>query len=191
MSYLNIGARLKAFRNDQNLSLSQLAEKSGLDVKNLEAIEGNEKTPKIAELIQLAKSLEINVADIFRERPQKQSYELVKSQERQKISPLLDPTKSKRLDYSYELLTLPGDEKHLEAYLIEIPGGQAEKPEEKLSHPGEEFIFMLEGKVEGIVNSEKVLIEQGDSLFLFSRVPHSFYNPFAEKARALSVIYPY
>lgn len=192
MKYLALGDRLRGFREKKSLSLKQLSEQVGISENELERIEKNETAPKIAQLIRFAKELDINVADIFRDRPQEQSYELLRKSERQRFSPLLEPNKNSKIyDYSYEMLTTPGDRKHLDAYLIEIPSLQEKKPYENLTHPGEEFVYVLEGKIEGEINGEPISLSGGDSLFFRSNTPHSFYNPYPEMARAITVIYPF
>lgn len=192
MKYLALGDRLRSFREKKNLTRKQLAERVGVSENELDLIEKNETAPKIAQLIRFAKELDINVADIFRDRPQEKSFDLIRRQDRQRFSPLLEPnTKSKIYDYSYEMLTTPGERKHLDAYLIEIPALQEKKPYENLTHPGEEFVYVLEGKLEGEINAEPVSLSAGDSLFFRSNTPHSFYNPYDETARAITVIYPF
>lgn len=192
MKYLALGDRLRIFREKKSLTTKQLADRVGIPENELDLIEQNKTAPKIAQLIRFAKELDINVADIFRDRPQEKSFDLIRKGDRQRFSPLLEPNaKSKIYDYSYEMLTTPGERKHLDAYLIEIPALQEKKPYENLTHPGEEFIFVLEGKLEGEIDAQAISLSAGDSLFFRSNTPHSFYNPYEETARAITVIYPF
>jgi len=191
MKSLGMGERIKKLRMAKGLSLEELAKVIGLSAEELSLIEANKDFPKIAVLIGLAKFMKVNVADIFRDAAGGKSFEIVRKADRPRLSPLLSPLEAKRLDYSYEPLTLSGTNKHLDAYLIEIPPYQGPKPGENLTHAGEEFIYILEGKVVGELDGEKHELGEGDSLFLKSMISHSFYNPFDQKARAISVIYPY
>ncbi|PIR22392.1 MAG: hypothetical protein COV44_08260 [Deltaproteobacteria bacterium CG11_big_fil_rev_8_21_14_0_20_45_16] len=191
MKSLGMGERIRKLREARGLSVEALAKVIGVSESELIRIEANKDFPKIAVLIGLAKFMKINVADIFRDAAVGKSYEIVRKTERLRLSPLLSPLEAKRLDYSYEPLTLSGSNKHLDAYLIEIPPFQGPKPDENLTHAGEEFIYILEGKVIGELEGERHELSEGDSLFLKSMISHSFYNPFEQKARAISVIYPY
>lgn len=192
MKYLALGQRLKHFREKAGLSLGELATKTNIEISELQQIESDLVTPKIAQLIRFAKALQINVADIFRERPSTKKFEILKKEDRQRFSPLLDPNSKSRIhDYSYEMLTLPGESKHLDAYLIEIPPHQGKKPHENLTHPGEEFVYLLSGKIKGEISGEEIELCEGDSMFFQSSTPHSFYNPYDVKAIALSVVYPF
>lgn len=191
MKYLALGKRLKKFRELKGLSPEALAEQAGISASELENYEQDQEIPKIATLIKLSRCLDVNVAEIFRDRPDGGPYEIVRKMDRQRVSPLFEPNKSKIKDYAYELLTLPGDSKHLDAYLIEVPPNQGKKPYDDLTHPGEEFFFVLEGKVCGEFDGEKVELDEGDSIYFRSQVPHCLYNPFDQLARALVVIYPF
>jgi len=192
MKYLALGQRLKQFREKAGLSQEELASKVKMELAEIQQIETQTIAPKIAQLIRFAKALQINVADIFRDRPQKAKFEILRRNERQKISPLLEPNSQSRIhDYSYEMLTLPSDSKHLDAYLIEIPPRQGKKPHENLTHPGEEFIYLLQGGIRGHVAGEEIELQEGDAMYFQSSTPHSFYNPFEVKAIAISIIYPF
>lgn len=191
MKYLALGKRLKNIREARGISLSELSQRIGLPEEELKEYESDRKIPRIGILIKISKVLSINVADIFRDRPKEKAYELLKKQDREQIHPLLEARESRVRDYLYEPLSLPSHDKHLDAYLIEVPPHQAKPPQGILSHPGEEFVYLLEGKLKAEIQGEEVLLEAGDSLFLHSEYPHIFYNPFEETARALTVIYPY
>lgn len=191
MKFLALGDRLRFLREQQSLSRPELAIKSGLSEQDLQAFESGEELPKIAALIQLSKALKVNVADFFRDRPQDQAYEVVRRDERKKVSPFLQASKARIKDYTYEPLTLPGANKHLDAYLIEVPPRQSRKPYDDLTHAGEEFFYVLKGKLRGEFAGESVEMEEGDSIYFRSQTPHCLYNPYDERAQALVVIYPF
>ncbi len=171
------------------MSREDLSAKSGVDLAVLERIEKDEEQPIIASLIQLSKALQVNVADIFRHRPVRQNFEIIRKNDGKRVRPH-EHSEANLFDYSYELLTTPSDDKHLDAYLIEVPPLQT-KIKSSITHSGEEFVYILEGEIEGEIAGEKFYLKAGDSLFLFSTAPHVFYNPGEVIARAVAVIYPY
>ena len=191
MKYLSLGKRIKGFRERKGLSLEDLSLKAKIPLDKLKKIEEDEEQPIIATLIRLSKVLEVNVADIFRERPIASQYEIVRKNKRERVKPLVQPNEHKIFDYVYELLTSPSDDKHMHAYLIEVPPHQSQGPSANVSHEGEEFIYVLEGSIRGEINGEKFHLDEGDSLYLHSSSPHVFYNPGKTTARAVTVIYPY
>lgn len=191
MKYLALGERLKGFRERKVMSQEELAKKSGLSLEEIQAYEEGEDTPKIAGLISMSRALDVNVAEIFRDRPQSASFEILRKSQRERVSPWLQASSSKIKDYAYELLTYPGENKHLDAYMIEVPPRQGKKPYDNLTHPGEEFFYVLEGRLLGEFGDQKVEIETGDAIYFRSQTPHCITNPYEEKARALVVIYPF
>lgn len=191
MDYLALGKRIKDLREKKGLSLEDVSEKSGIPVAKLKKIEADKEQPLIGTLISLSKALNVNVADIFRDRPLHRKFEIIRKSDREKVKPLVTPSKAKIFDYQYELLTNPSDEKHLDAYLIELPPHQSKPPRDDATHDGEEFIYLLEGVLEGEISGESFRMEPGDSLYLRSTLPHVFFNPGKITARALTVIYPF
>ena len=59
------------------------------------------------------------------------------------------------------------------------------------SHDGEEFVFVLEGVFEVILNeSEKYHLNEGDTLYYPSQLSHRWRNPGPSSARVLWVNTP-
>lgn len=191
MDYLALGTRIRGLRERRGLSLEALAQTADVPLEELRRIEADQEQPIIATLIKLSKALGVNVADIFRDRPLRQKFEIIRSGKQETVKPLLSPNKNRIFDYQYRLLTIPSDEKHLDAYLIEVAPHQTKPPRTDLTHPGEEFIYLLEGILHGEIAGEAFELSPGDSLYLRSSEPHVFFNPGSTTARALTVIYPF
>ncbi|MDB5036900.1 MAG: transcriptional regulator, family with cupin sensor [Bacteriovoracaceae bacterium] len=191
MKYLALGSRIRTIREKKKLSLDQVSKKAGIAIEQLKGIESDQEQPIIATLILLSKALGVNVADIFRDRPTTSSYEVVRSEGREKIKPLMKPTRAHILDYNYELLTTPGNDKHLNAYLLDFPARQSKRPTHDITHAGEEFIHMLDGEIVAFVAGDTIALKAGDSLFFRSTEPHTFFNPYEKIARAIAVVYPF
>jgi len=192
MKYLAMGERIKSFRERKGLSLQELSKKSKIPKEELQRIEEDKQQPIIGTLITISKALDINVADIFRERPsKKKAFELIKKSDRKAVKSLHKKSKDNIFDYAYELLTTPSEEKHLNAYMIILPPGQKKNLAAKVSHAGEEFLFILEGELYGEIAGEEIHAKAGDSIYLKSSSPHVFYNPTSKKTRAVAVVYPF
>lgn len=192
MKYLSLGKRIAELREKRGLSLEAFAAKIGSTPEEIEKIESDAHQPLIGVLIKVAKALQVNVADILRDRPQASKFEIIRASERRKIQPLREPAPNAKIfDYTYELLTHPAGDKHLDAYLIEVPPYQSKRPREDITHAGEEFIYLLEGELAGEIGGDSFRLQPGDSLYLRSTQPHVFYNPGGVRTVALTVIYPF
>lgn len=191
MEYLALGSRIRQLREKKGLSSIELARSIDLPVEKLERIERNEEQPIIATLIRLSKALDVNVADILRDRPRKRTFDLMRASDRRRVKPYLEPARGRIFDYIYEPLSEASEDKHLEAYMIEVPAYQSRRPQDDVTHPGEEFMYVLEGHIRGEIGDEVIDLAPGDSLYFRSTSKHLFYNPGQKTARALVVIYPF
>ena len=61
---LILGVKLRQLRNERDLSLSELAEKSGMSVSYLSEIEKGKKYPTPDKIIQLANAMSISFDDL-------------------------------------------------------------------------------------------------------------------------------
>jgi transcriptional regulator with XRE-family HTH domain len=64
-----VATRLRALREEQGLSLRELASRSGLAVSFLSKIESGKASPTIMSLVKLLEALRIDVSDFFATRP--------------------------------------------------------------------------------------------------------------------------
>ena len=77
-------------------------------------------------------------------------------------------------------------EQQLEPFLVTMePGaGSAANP---ITHPGEEFVYCLEGEIEYRIGDRLYQLEAGDSLLFDATQPHCFCNRTETKAIVLLV----
>ena len=78
--------------------------------------------------------------------------------------------KGKHYGYEYEALAPQKKDRHLEPFLVTLE--PAETEEERSTHDGQEFIFVLKGKMEVRLGTEIHILEPGDTIYYDSTVPH-------------------
>ena len=59
------------------------------------------------------------------------------------------------------------------------------------SHEGEEYMYVLEGTHEFIYGEERYVLNEGDSIYFDSIVPHSGRSIGDKRAKVLAVMYSY
>ena len=59
------------------------------------------------------------------------------------------------------------------------------------SHDGEEFMYILEGVHEFIYDNKKYILNEGDSIYFDSRIPHTGRSIGKKRAKILAVMYSY
>ncbi len=60
----------------------------------------------------------------------------------------------------------------MEPFLIRVPPKNGEEMTET-AHRGQEFIYVLEGRLELRMNGEPLILEPGDSIYFNSETPHA------------------
>ena len=59
------------------------------------------------------------------------------------------------------------------------------------SHEGEEFMYTLEGVHEFVYDNRKYVLNEGDSIYFDSRIPHTGRSIGKQRAKILAVMYSY
>ncbi len=57
-----------------------------------------------------------------------------------------------------------------------------------IAHHGDEFVHVLDGKLEVNCEGTVVVLEAGDSLYLDGRIPHSYRSLTRKRTRAIMVV---
>ena len=90
--------------------------------------------------------------------------------------------------YNYETLTSGTKSDSLRAFLVTIESRQTHKPV-AYKHEGEEFIFVLEGRLELTLGGNVSAHKTGESVHFNSDTPHKLKNLSKETTRLLVVLY--
>jgi quercetin dioxygenase-like cupin family protein len=98
-----------------------------------------------------------------------------------------DSRKGKQYGYEYESLAPHKKDRHMEPFLVTLE--PAETEEERSTHDGQEFIFVLSGKMEVRLGEEVHILEPGDAIYYDSTVPHLVKCHGGETTKILAVLY--
>jgi transcriptional regulator with XRE-family HTH domain len=170
-----IGKRIKRFRTKQKITYDQLANDTGFAIDYLKAVESGKKTPPVGALLQIARALKIDSGSLLREDASKLKKRI--------------KAYTKRTDnYAYETLTPGAENKHLKAFRITVNAMQEHKGV-GYQHEGEEFVYILTGKMEITVGEHVNLLKAGESLHFNSGIPHHMKNAGVDSAELLVVLY--
>jgi quercetin dioxygenase-like cupin family protein len=170
---LGIGDRIRLMRKNLNLDLDQLSAKTGYAVEYLNQVEEGKTAPPVGALIQISRALAVDSATLLAEE---------KKIERRKSY------RKRTKAYSYKSLTPDAEDKHLWAYLITLDPKKAHEMVE-YKHEGEEFVYVLEGKVEIQVGQESNILKKGSSLHFNSGTGHNLRNLSSKKSQLLVVVF--
>lgn len=177
----DLGLTIRRLRESRQLSLKEVAARSGLTQSFLSQVERNLTSPSVASLRKVAQAFGVPLTELF-QGPVIPENRVVRRAERRQ---LIHPSRQWR-DY---LLT-PSLTGKLQVILsvIEPGGGSGEEP---YAHDSdEECVVILRGRLEFWVGPDRYLLEEGDSIVFESRIPHRNRNAGPEQAEVLWITTP-
>ena len=182
---VNVGERVKQVREERDLTLTDISQRTGLDVAFLEQIENGSIAPPLGTVIKLAKALDLKMG-YFISGEEDMPYTIVRKNDRKVVS-RYSSKKGQYYGYGYESLAPHKKDRHMEPFLISLEPSKTD--EERSSHDGQEFIYVLEGAMEVRLGEEVHILEAGDSIYHDSTVPHLVKSHGSEVTRILAVLY--
>jgi transcriptional regulator with XRE-family HTH domain len=185
MDLSEIVKNIKKFRENKQISLNRLAELTGLTKGYLSKIEHSSKVPPYSTLLKIAQALRIDVNLLLsyeEELPQDMRISIVRKSERKEVTSAVKPQR-----HRYEAIAYKKLGKNMEPFIVETDS--AKRP--LVSHEGEELIFILEGQAEFSYDGVKHILNEGDTIYFDSVVPHNARAIGDKKCKSLVVSYSY
>jgi transcriptional regulator with XRE-family HTH domain len=182
-----IGRALHGYRKQQNMTVTELSEATGVSVGMLSKIENGNTSPSLSTLQTLAHALSVPLTSLFK------GYEERREAVHTKVGQGVEMERAgTRAGHQYNLLGHIGSNASgviVEPYLIELT--TQSDTFDTFQHGGIETIYMLEGAVDYRHGNEVYPLRPGDTLFFDADAPHGPEALVELPARYLSIIsYP-
>ncbi len=183
---IKIGEKIKDLRSAKGMSIKDVSQKSGISESILTKIEDHLISPPLGNIVRLAKVFDVAIGDIFGDSADS-PFCIVRSGDRKAVSRFAS-TDGKSHGYSYEALGQQKKNRQMEPFLVTLTPADSPQAEPN-QHVGEEFIFVLEGKVEVKLADHTDVLDPGDSIYYDSSMPHVVSCHGDKPATILAVIY--
>ena len=180
MNLVELAQRLKTLRLDKRLTLEEVAEQTGLTRSWLSKVENFRVTPSLPALGQIARALNVPVAELVRGLDERPEIVIIRRDERQTVE--RDRGESQIV---YQSLAFKRKGRRMDPFMLTVPAGDVKR--EALPHEGEEFLIVVSGKVDFEYNGELYCLETGDSLYFDGNVKHRLLNNYKKPAEVLCV----
>lgn len=181
-----VGQRIKGFMASKDISIIQLAERSGLEKDFLHSVVEENIYPSLGPLLKIARALDVRLGtfldDQFGEDPM-----IVRQADRKSELSMLRG-KDKPVDLKFYSLGKGKSDRHMEPFYVELLPASAEE-KTLSSHEGEEFIVVQNGTVEVIYGDQTFTLGAGDSIYYNSIVPHNVSCKGEQNASIYAVLY--
>lgn len=182
-----VGEHIHDLRASKGLTLQQLAERSGFSAALLSQVENRMTSPPLGMLVRIAHALDTSVSALIG-GGKESAFSIVRRGDRSSVS-RVGLKDGGRTEYRYEALGAGKAGHRMEPFLVRLaPPGDPNAP--RSVHEGEEFLYVLSGRVEVFLDRWSDVLEEGDSIYYNSTTPHLIRSAGDGEATILAVIYP-
>jgi transcriptional regulator with XRE-family HTH domain len=176
-----IGSRVHLLREAMDLSLRDLAERSGVSAPMLSQVERGETSPTLAVAAKIAAGLELTLSQLLR-LDEGGSAVVTREGRRRRYS---------HGGHTYEELTppLPGQRADVSLHRLKPGTGTGAAGDPPMHEPGSrETVVVLEGELTLVLDGVRHELAEGDSVTFDADLSHHFENEGREPTRFLAVI---
>ena len=176
------GTRIKALREAMDLSLRDLAERTGVSAPMLSQVERGETSPTLATAERIAAGLDLSLSQLLR-LDEGAPVSVVRAKDAK-------PTRESR-GHRAAILTpsLPGQRAELSRHVLSAgaaTGGPSDPP---MHEPGaREIAHVEEGTLALCIDGRRHELRTGDTVTFDADLPHHFENPGPAEATFLAVV---
>ncbi|HZP88561.1 MAG TPA: XRE family transcriptional regulator [Burkholderiales bacterium] len=179
-----LGPALHALRRRLKLTLAEVSKKTGVSVSTLSKVERNQLSLTYDKLVRLSRGLDVDIT-VFFEHPDESP---AVGQGRRSVNRVTDGQVIDTQNHHYVYLSTDLLRKSFVPIISDIRARSLEEFGQLVGHPGEEFTFVLEGRL--AIHTEHyapVVLEAGESMYFDSGMAHGYVALGNGRCRVLSI----
>ena len=174
---MELGTKLRDMRQQKNLTQEELADRCELTKGYISQLENDLTSPSITTLVDLLNALGSNLSEFFRDETE----EKIVFSESEYIE--------KQSDGMTLEWVIPNAQKNMmEPVLVELAAGASTSTD--FPHDGEEFGYVLEGKITVIRAGKSHTAKKGESFYYSADKEHQIENKGKSKAKFIWISAP-
>ncbi len=159
---MDVSKNISNLMKESGLSIEELSKTTKIDKNALKEIIDGKAQPMVSDLLKIASALSVDIAKLLYGKAFKEKKAI-------KTSPKDRVVVKRRDNFRYESLAPYYSGKHIEPFVLEIY--KTDNPDMS-KHEGEEFHYVLEGRIKIIVGNEEFILQKGDSIYFDSSLSH-------------------
>jgi mannose-6-phosphate isomerase-like protein (cupin superfamily)/DNA-binding XRE family transcriptional regulator len=176
-----IANRIKGLRELSGITIETFAKELGVPKKLCMEYEDGTTDIPVGFLFKVAGKYGISLSAILTgEEPRLNVYSVVRKDKGLRVE--------RRKQYKYESLAYNFIDRKAEPFIVRINPDSAENPVEFNSHPGQEFNYVIEGKMKIIIDNHEIILDEGDSIYYDSGYSHAMKALNNKPVKMLAVI---
>lgn len=169
-----VGPRLRDLRKRRQMTLSDVAEATGLSTSTLSRLESGHRRPTLDLLIPLTQTYRVALDEVVGAPPTG--------------DPRIHPKPIRRHGRVYLPLTLAGAP--VQAFKVILPPHQSGRAAKQATHGGYEWLYVLSGSVDLALGMQVTTLYEGDAAEFDTRQPHSIVGSSDKASEILALFSP-
>jgi transcriptional regulator with XRE-family HTH domain len=169
-----VGPRLRALRQEREITLADLSAETGISVSTLSQLESGQRRPMLELLLPLAQAYGVPLDELVGAPPTG--------------DPRVHPRPVTR--YGMTMVPLSRHTGGLQAYKLIIPASRQPCTSEPNTHEGYEWLYVLSGQLRLVLGNQEVVLAPGEAAEFDTRVPHWFESATSDPVEVLSLFGP-
>ena len=154
-----VGPRLKQLRQRRDMTLSDLADETGISVSTLSRLEAGLRLPTLGQLLPLARAYGVTLDELVDAPPT--------GDPRVNLRPIPSSDGS-------TILPLTRRAGGIQAYKFVLPAGRDDAEPDLRTHEGYDWAFVLNGRLRLVLGTHDLILNPGEAAEFDTRTPHWF-----------------
>ena len=176
-----IAARLRGLRDVLELTEQEVADACQLDVEEYREMEAGTRDLSVSTLQKISRNYGIALDVLmFGEEPKMSSYFLTRAGTGISVE--------RRKAYKYQSLASGFRGRIADPFIVTVEPKPDSEPIHYNSHTGQEFNLVLEGRMMVSIDGKDLILNEGDSLYFNSKLPHGMKALDGKTVKFLAVI---
>jgi len=177
-----IAERVRVLREIENISAEALSKELGFDPAEYNCWESGTKDFPVGALVEIAARFKIDLSEIVSGAASKlKTFCVTRAGQA--------PEVSRRPMYGYWNLAYNFHRKKAEPFIVEASSETENKPISLNTHPGQEFNYVLEGRLLISISGHEIELNLGDCVYYDSSEPHGMKALGGTPARFLAIVF--
>lgn len=176
-----IAERLRGLRDVLELNVDDVARDCDISAEEYRAAESGEADISVSMLQRIARCYGVSLdALMFGQEPRMTSYFLTRSGKGTSI----ERTKA----YKYQSLAAGFVGRTADPFIVTVAPKSTNEPMHYNSHSGQEFNFVIEGRLMLSIDGKELILNEGDSIYFDSKLPHGMKALDGKTVKFLAII---
>lgn len=177
-----VACRIHELRELSGISVERMAEVLNLPILSYQGIENGNEDISVGLLYQIAGELNVDLSLLLSgEAPRLKIFTVTRKGKGVSVE--------RRKQYTYQGLAANFIDKKIEPFMVTVEPDSDGSKSQKNSHPGQEFNYVLEGRLQIYIHGHDIVLEEGDSIFFDASHEHAMQALDGRSARFLAVVF--